>query len=578
VSFFSIPDEYLSLFGKAGRDAVQQLVKPYLLVPGGDTSQTASQLVAHLASSSGRWLELQTKYFTQLAAVWASAAAAARGEKPVATVAPERSDRRFVHAKWRDDPYFDLLKQSYLVFANYLRELVDSAQVDERTRERMRFAARQCIDAMAPTNYFLGNPEAMELAQQTRGESVSEGLRNLLADLQKGRVSMTDEAVFEVGRNLAVSPGAVAFENELIQVIQYAPATPRVAERPLVIVPPSINKFYILDLAPENSFVRYAVEQGNTVFMVSWRDIGPELGHLGWDDYLELGVMQAIDVALRVSGADRVNALGFCVGGTLLGSAAAVLAARGEDKLASLTFLTTMLDFVDTGDIGLFIDESAVAERERTIGRGGVMPGKELAFVFSMLRANDLVWPYVADNYLKGKTPPAFDLLYWNSDSTSLPGPMYCWYVRNTYLENKIAVAGGTVQCGVQVDLGKVAVPAYVLATREDHIVPWESAFATTRHLSGETTFVLGASGHIAGVVNPASRNKRNYRVGGQLGATHTGWLETAEQVPGSWWPHWSEWLRARGGDPVPAREALGSPAHPPTEPAPGRYVKMRAP
>ena len=305
---------------------------------------------------------------------------------------------------------------------------------------------------------------------ETGGESLATGIRNLIDDIGKGRISMTDEKAFEVGGNLAITPGAVIFENELIQVIQYKPLTDTVGERPLVIIPPAINKFYVLDLQPANSFVRYVVEQGHTVFMVSWRNISADQGHLTWDDYLELGILCAIDVALAVTGADKVNALGFCVGGTMLGCAAAVLAARGGDKIQSLTFLTTMLDFTESGEIGLLIDESSVLTREQTIGKGGIMPGGELAFVFSTLRGNDLIWPYVVGNYLEGRQPDAFDILFWNADSTNLPGPMYCWYVRNTYLENNLRIPGKTIQCDVPVDLAQIDIPMYVLASREDHI------------------------------------------------------------------------------------------------------------
>ena len=402
-------------------------------------------------------------------------------------------------------------------------------------------------------------------------------MKNLLEDVGKGRISMTDEQAFEVGRNLAITPGSVVFENELIQVIQYHPLTGTVGARPLLLIPPSINKFYVLDLQPGNSFVRYAVEQGNTVFVVSWRNVMADQGHLTWDDYLAEGIMQAIDVALGVTGADKVNALGFCVGGTMLGCTATVLAARNENRIESLTFLTTMLDFTNAGEIALLIDEQSVAAREQTIGGGGILPGPELAFVFSTLRGNDLIWPYVVGNYLEGRQPDAFDILYWNADSTNLPGPMYCWYVRNTYLENNLCGPGKTTQCGVKVDLSAIDVPTYVLASREDHIVPWQTAYRPTRLVSGELRFVLAASGHIAGVINPAARNKRNYWADGEPGERAERWLETAREIPGSWWPDWSDWLRAQAGEQVRARTRLGSATFPEIEPAPGRYVTVRA-
>jgi polyhydroxyalkanoate synthase len=398
----------------------------------------------------------------------------------------------------------------------------------------------------------------------------------LMEDLARGRISITDESAFEVGTNVATSEGSVVFENDVMQLIQYAPLTGKVASRPLLIVPPCINKFYILDLQPANSFVRFACEQGLTVFLVSWRNPDARLGHLTWDDYVEQGVMKAIDVAHEVSRADRINALGWCVGGTLLSSTLAVARARDDERVASLTLLTTMLDFEEPGDLGVFLDEASVTQREMTIGQGGIYPGAELGFVFQTLRANDLIWPYVVNNYLKGKTPPAFDLLYWNADATNLPGPMYAWYLRNMYLENNLRVPGRLSMCGTPVDLGRLDMPSYVLATQEDHIVPWQSAYRTTALVGGPCEFVLGASGHIAGVINPASKNKRSYWTGGQLGADPVQWLATADSRPGSWWTHWAQWIKALSGKPVPARRKLGNATHEPIEPAPGRYVKVR--
>jgi polyhydroxyalkanoate synthase len=342
-------------------------------------------------------------------------------------------------------------------------------------------------------------------------------------------------------------------------------------------IPPCINKYYILDLQPENSFVRYAVEQGHTVFMVSWRNAGPAQGHYGWDEYLEMGVLAALRAGRDIAGCDRVNALGFCVGGTLLGATLAVLAAKGEDLVESVTYLTAMHDFADPGQIGLFVDEASVAQREAVLGRGGILPGAELATVFSTLRANDLVWPYVVNNYLKGGTPAAFDLLYWNADSTNLPGPMYCWYLRNTYLENKLRVPGALVNLGVPVDLGRVDRPSFIVATREDHIVPWRSAYRSVHLLGGEKTFVLGASGHVAGVINPASKNRRSYWASGEYPQDPEAWLQGAAEQPGSWWPRWAGWLAGFGGGRRKAPARAGNARYAAIEPAPGRYVKQKA-
>jgi polyhydroxyalkanoate synthase len=430
---------------------------------------------------------------------------------------------------------------------------------------------------MCPANFAATNPQALEHALETRGESLARGLGQLLADVQRGRISQTDESVFEVGRNLAVTPGQVVYENELIQLIQYAPSTAEVATRPLVIVPPCINKYYILDLQPENSFVAHAVAGGNTVFMVSWRNVGAEQGRLTWDDYLELGVFTPLRVAREIAQSDQVNALGFCVGGTLLGAALAVLTNKSEELVSSATFLATMLDFAEAGQIGLFVDEAMVAAREATIGKDGILPGSDLAFVFSSLRSNDLVWPYVVSNYLLGETPAAFDILHWNADSTNLPGPMYCYYLRNTYLSNRLREPGALTNCGAPVDLGAVEMPLFVLATREDHIVPWRSAYRTLGLLGGtDKTFVLGASGHIAGVVNPAAKNRRSYWTAERYPPEPEDFLQIATENRGSWWPAWSEWLARHGGGKRAAPSAPGSVQYTPIEAAPGRYVKQR--
>jgi polyhydroxyalkanoate synthase subunit PhaC len=566
------PAQYLAGMFAAGQDLLQRFAAG---VPGASTEPGADPAAAFMASSN-KFAEMQQKYLQQMTGFWSGMLGAA----PLAEAAPsvaKNDDKRFAGEAWRSAPGFDLVKRTYLTYSAFLQDSVESAAVDDTVKGQLRFAVRQFIDAMSPANFFATNPEAMQLAIDTGGRSLTEGMGLFFQDLAKGRISMTDESVFEVGRNLAVTEGAVIFENELIQLIQYVPRTEDVCQRPLLVIPPPINKFYILDLQPENSLVRYAVEQGHTVFLISWRNIPPELGHLTWDDYLESGVMRAIDMALDITGADQTNALGFCLGGTLLASALAVMEAHGEDKVASLTLLTTMLDYSDGGELGLLISEQSVAAREATIGVNGVLQGKELAFVFSSLRANDLIWPYVANSYLKGKGPAAFDLLYWNSDGTNLPGPMYCWYLRNTYLENRLKVPGRTTQCGVPVDLSQLSLPTYLYASREDHIVPWTSAYASTGVLGGPTTFVLGASGHIAGVINAPAKNKRNYWADGAAGSEAEKWFSTARQVPGSWWPHWAAWLEGWGGARVPARHELGNQKYRIIEPAPGRYVRAKA-
>jgi polyhydroxyalkanoate synthase subunit PhaC len=521
--------------------------------------------------------DMQREYLTQFWRSWNTAIVRTFSFGTQSTIQPARGDRRFKDEAWQETPYYDLLKQSYLLASKQLHELVDGAQVDDRTRLQLRFFARQYIDAISPSNFPVTNPEIIRKAIETRAASLGAGIQNLIEDIQKGRITRVDESAFEVGRNLAVTPGSVVFENELIQLIQYTPQTREVEKTPLLIVPPCINKYYLLDLGPGNSFVEYAVEQGHQVFLISWRSAVPEIEHFTWDDYLTKGPLKAIDAVCHIANVKRLHALGFCVGGTILSCAAGVLAARGEDSFVTLTLLTTMLDFTDTGDIGLLIDEGSVVLREAMIGRGGILPGKELAFTFGTLRANDLIWRYVVDSYLKGMTPEAFDLLYWDSDSVSLPGPMYCWYTRNTYLENKIREPGKTTQCGVPIDLSKVSTPLYVLASREDHIVPWPSAYLSKDLIGKESRFVLAASGHVAGVINPPARNKRSHWLNDNLKCDANEWLEKAEEKPGSWWPDWDDWMKRHSSGKIPASAQAGNADYHVIEPAPGGFVKQKS-
>jgi len=498
---------------------------------------------------------------------------------------PEFKDKRFSAPEWSANPLAAFSVASYLLNSEFMLALAAAVEVGPREKQKIRFAVQQVVDALSPANYLATNPEAQQKIIETKGESLTKGLQNMLADMQKGRISQSDESAFEVGRNVGVTPGAVVFENELFQLIQYTPTTPTVHAVPLLMVPPCINKFYILDLQPENSLVRYMVEQGNTVFMVSWRNADQSMANVTWDDYVEKGVIQALGVVRAIAGQDKANVFGFCVGGTLAATALAVEAARGNKPAASLSLFTTLLDFADTGVLDVFVDETQVAMREQTLARGGLMPGRDLATTFSSLRPNDLVWNYVQQNYLKGKTPPAFDLLYWNADSTNLPGPMYCWYLRNTYLENKLKVPGALSVSGVPVDLRLIDCPTFIYGSREDHIVPWDAAFASMGLLNPKkpkaNRFVLGASGHIAGVINPASKNKRSHWVfegngKAQRPKTADEWLAGATERKGSWWPEWAGFLAENGGEEVAPPAAPGNAGYAPIEPAPGRYVKAR--
>ncbi len=482
-------------------------------------------------------------------------------------------DRRFRTAAWHEQPYFAFLKQAYLLYAEYVTELVRQAPLSEPEKRRVEFTTRQYLDAIAPSNFPATNPDVLAKAFETEGGSLVQGLRNLADDAQKGRITMSDENAFTVGRNLATTPGSVVFRNDLIELIQYDATTPTVHKRPLVIVPPCINKYYILDLKPENSLVRHAVAEGHTVFMVSWRNIPPELGHLTWDDYIAQGALTAIRVAREISRSRNVNALGFCVGGTLLACSLAVLAARHDASVASATFLTAMLDFADPGEIGVYVSRELLAAREPSLLAGERVHGSELAGAFASLRANDLVWNYVINNYLKGETPPAFDLLYWNGDSSNLPGPWYVYYLRNMYLDNKLRESGALTMAGAAIDLSRIRIPTYVYASRDDHIVPWRSAYRTTQLLGGDCAFILGASGHIAGVINPPHPARRNYWTNDLVTETADDWLERAESIPGSWWPHWHAWLAGHGGARNKAPRHTGNDLYPPLMPAPGEYV-----
>nr|WP_240635972.1 class I poly(R)-hydroxyalkanoic acid synthase [Caldimonas tepidiphila] len=518
--------------------------------------------------------QIQNDYLQQASQMW-NAAMSADGP-------PLPADRRFSAPEWKSNPMAAFVAQLYLLNSRTLMQMADAVEADEKTRQRIRFAVQQWVDAAAPSNFLALNPEAQRKAIETQGQSLAAGMQHLLDDIRQGHMSQTDESVFEVGRNVATTEGAVVFENELFQLIEYKPLTPKVHKRPMLFVPPCINKYYILDLQPENSVIRYTVEQGHRTFVMSWRNPDESLAQTTWDDYIQTGVLEAIARVKAISGQEQINTLGFCVGGTLLATALAVLAARDEHPAASMTLLTTFLDFGNTGILDVFIDEAGVRLREMLMGpdspaHGGLLKGQELAATFSFLRPNDLVWNYVVGNYLKGETPPPFDLLYWNSDSTNLPGPMYCWYLRNTYLENKLKEPGALTVCGVPVDLGRIKAPVFIYASREDHIVPWEGAYASTRILKGEKRFVLGASGHIAGVINPPAKKKRSHWVNPEVPATAAEWLAGATEQPGSWWPEWSGWLKPLAGEQVAAPKTYGNREYKAIEPAPGRYVKQKA-
>jgi len=512
---------------------------------------------------------IQQQYLAEATALWGQGF----GAKP-------EGDRRFAGEAWSGNPLSAFSAAIYLLNGRTLLKMAEAIDADEKTKARLRFAVEQWMAASSPSNSLAFNAEAQKKAIETQGESIAKGIQNLLHDVRQGHLSMTDESAFEVGRNVATTEGAVVFENAFFQLLEYKPLTAKVYERPFLLVPPCINKFYILDLQPENSLIRYANEQGHRVFVVSWRNPDESLAQATWDDYIEQAAIEAIHRVQEISGSPQINTLGFCVGGTILSTALAVLAARGEKPAASVTLLTTFLDFSDTGILDIFVDEPMVQYREMQLGKGGLLPGGDLASTFSFLRPNDLVWNYVVGNYLKGETPPPFDLLYWNSDATNLPGPFYAWYLRNTYHENKLAEPDALTVCGEKIDLRRIDIPAYVYGSREDHIVPIGGAYASTQILPGKKRFVMGASGHIAGVINPPAKNKRSHwiRADGKLPKTQAEWLAGAQEHPGSWWTDWSQWLKGHAGKQIPAPRTYGKgKAYQAIEPAPGRYVKARA-
>ncbi|MCM2971070.1 class I poly(R)-hydroxyalkanoic acid synthase [Larsenimonas suaedae] len=496
---------------------------------------------------------------------------------------PQLDDPRFTAEAWRH-PVYGSIAALYLLNTRFLLNLAEALEGDRKTCARVRFCIEQWVAASAPNNFLNTNPEALSRLEATGGESLRRGIENFWSDFAKGRISQTNEGAFEVGRDVAQTPGEVIFENELIQLIQYYPTTDKVHETPLLIVPPCINKFYILDLQPKNSLVRFALDQGHNVFLISWRNIDDTLAHSTWDDYVDSGVMTAIRVMQDITRQKQVNTLGFCVGGTLLSCALSVFKSRGETPAKSLTLLTSMLDYTDTGMLDVFIDENAVRYREKTIGGHGGLPPRvlkahELANAFSFLRPKDLVWNYVVGNYLKGDTPPPFDLLYWNSDGANLPGPMFAWYLRHTYLQNDLKTPGAVTVCDHALDLSALEVPAYLYASKSDHIVPWQSVYRSACVLGGNKRFVLGASGHIAGVINPPIKNKRCHWLGqsDDLSDAPDAWIDDATEHPGSWWTDWANWLDQFGGPRKARFKTPGNATYTPIEKAPGRYVKTAA-
>ena len=496
-------------------------------------------------------------------------------------IVPDRGDRRFKDAAWNDNALFDFIKQSYLLTSKYFLEAARQKEgLNDKTQQKIEFYTRQFVEMMAPSNFVATNPEVLRATLETRGENLLRGLKNMLDDLDRGKgrlaIRMTDLDAFEVGRNIATTPGKVVFQTELMQLIQYAPTTAQAHRRPLMIMPPWINKFYILDLQPKNSLIQYCVDQGFTTFVLSWVNPDEKLSHMSFEDYMFQGPLAALDAIGKATGEREITAIGYCLGGTLLASTLAWMKAKGDDRIKAATFFTTLVDFTDPGELGVFIDEEQLAAMERSMAKRGFLDGAEMATTFNMLRANDLIWSFVINNYLLGRDPFPFDLLYWNSDSTRMPAAMHSFYLRKCYHENALVQPGGVSLGDVAIDLRRLDLPVYWVSTREDHIAPWKSTYTATQLYRGPRKFVLAGSGHIAGVVNPPASGKYGYWTNPELPADPDVWLEGATHHEGSWWNDWAAWNARHAGEMVPARRP-GDGKLKPIEDAPGSYVRIRA-
>jgi polyhydroxyalkanoate synthase len=534
-------------------------------------------MTSRLMANPARLMQAQIGFWQDYLTLWQHTARRMMGEPTPAVIAEDQKDKRFKDDAWRENEVFDFIRQSYLLSARYMQRLVHDAEgLDEKTAQKVDFYTRQFVDAMSPTNFALTNPEVLRRTAETGGENLLKGLSNLLTDLERGqgnlRIRMTDESKFKVGENIAVTPGKIVYQNDLMQLIQYTPTTEKVLKRPLLIMPPWINKYYILDLRPKNSFIRWAVDQGHTVFVVSWVNPDAKLAEKGFEDYMLEGPYAALDAIEKATGEKSVNAIGYCLGGTLLSATLAHMAAKRDTRIKSATFFTTMVDFTESGELGVFIDEEQLKALEAKMQKRGFLEGREMATTFNMLRANDLIWSFVVNNYLLGQDPFPFDLLYWNDDSTRMPARMHSFYLRRMYQQNDLIKPGGIDLLGVKLDLRKIKLPTYILSTREDHIAPWASTYRATQTYTGDIRFVLAASGHIAGVVNPPDAGKYSHWVNTSLPADPEAWLASSTELAGSWWPDWQRWVTGQDPAQVPARKPKNT-----IEDAPGSYVKVMA-
>lgn len=585
---FRLPDP--TTFGRSMADIAersQRLVADWLKrQPQEDASadplniaSAFMEMTARLMANPAQLMQAQIGFWQDYMTLWQSTAQRLLGASSQPVIdAP--GDKRFKDDAWKENEVFDFIRQSYLLSARFVQQVVGGVDgMDTRSAQKVDFYTRQFVDAMSPSNFLLTNPEVLRKTAETGGENLLKGLNNLLTDLERGRgqlrISMVDADAFEVGGNIGVSPGKVVYQNALMQLIQYSPTTEKVLKRPLLIGPPWINKFYILDLRPKNSFVRWAVAQGHTVFVISWVNPDERLAEKDFEDYMQLGYLAALDAIEAATGEREVNAIGYCLGGTLLASTLAYMAATGDTRIKTATFFVTMMDFAEAGELGVFIDEEQLTALEEKMNRRGYLEGAEMASTFNMLRANDLIWSFVVNNYLLGNDPFPFDLLYWNSDSTRMPARMHSFYLRTMYQQNLLAQPGGISLSGVPIDLSRITLPSYFLSTREDHIAPWKSTYRGTQLLGGKKRFVLAASGHIAGVVNPPEGGKYSHWINPDLPGDAESWFHGATEIAGSWWGDWQRWVTSHGKAMVAARPP-GSGKLKPIEDAPGSYVKLR--
>ncbi|MBT6096638.1 MAG: class I poly(R)-hydroxyalkanoic acid synthase [Rhodospirillaceae bacterium] len=548
-----------------------------------NVSEAFMELSRQMMANPAKMMESSMNLWSDYLSLWQTTTQRMMGADVGPMVTPAKDDHRFRDDAWADNQVFDFVKQSYLLTSRWMQSSVSAVDgMDKKTAEKVDFYTRQFTDALSPSNFVMTNPEVLRATMESGGENLVKGLENLIADMENSdgqlRIKMTDPDAFQVGENVATTPGKVVFRNDLMELLQFNPTTEETVKTPLLIIPPWINKYYILDLREKNSFIKWATDQGHSVFVISWVNPDAELAAKSFDDYMLEGPVAALDAIEKATGEKKTNVIGYCIGGTLLASALAYLTVKKQDKrVNSATFFTTMVDFTEAGDLGIFIDEAQLSSLEEKMEERGYLEGSEMATTFNMLRSNDLIWSFVINNYLLGKDPFPFDLLYWNSDSTRMPAAMHSFYLRKMYLENKLIEPGGLELAGVKIDLSTIKVPTYIVATREDHIAPWKSAYAPTQIYSGPTRFVLAGSGHIAGVVNPPAKPKYGHWTNDDLSGSADEWLNGAEEHVGSWWPNWDSWAKERAGNAmIPARKPGDGKLKPLCD-APGEYVMMKA-